>query len=213
MRWKGRIVRTLRGVARRVSPPPRRYHLTVSNESRFVWFRVAKVGTRTIYHELGEAGVRFDVDASFVPYSPSAFEDHFKFAFVRNPWDRLVSCWHDKVLRDNYFRFDETTWEKMKDFESFLEFVSCLDIESCDRHLRAQSQLIALDDLDHLGRLETFRHDLDQIFAILGIEGSRSEPRNVSSQRDHYRDYYTEETSREVGRIYRRDIQIFGYEY
>ncbi len=41
---------------------PLAYNLTVSHSHRFVWYRVAKVATRTIRHHCETHGVRLDVD-------------------------------------------------------------------------------------------------------------------------------------------------------
>src|SRR5262245_19376649 len=106
-----RMSRVLQGLYRgmsrvRIIPSAGPYNLTVSHERKFVWFRVAKVGTRTILNHFLDRGVRLDAEhASDVHYPPRAYADYFKFAFVRNPWDRLVSCWADKVVASNLFGF------------------------------------------------------------------------------------------------------------
>ena len=80
-------------------PAPGTYNLTISHAKKFLWYRVAKVGTRTILHHLKKQNVSLDVEhASFIRYTPSLYHDYFKFAFVRNPWDRVVSCWAEKIL-------------------------------------------------------------------------------------------------------------------
>lgn len=74
-------------------PSTNQYNLTISHESKFIWFRVAKVGTRTILNHLRKSNVSLDVEhASFIHYPVKSYENYFKFAFVRNPWGRLVSC-------------------------------------------------------------------------------------------------------------------------
>ena len=64
----------------------RSYNLTVSHSHRFVWYRVAKVATRTIRHHCETHGVSLDVDhAMRVRYPLASFADYFTFAFVRYP--------------------------------------------------------------------------------------------------------------------------------
>jgi len=112
-------------------PSQSRYNLTICHEKKFLWFRVAKVCTRTIFNIFKQGQVRLDAEHTmFCHYPPKLFESYFKFAFVRNPWDRLASCWKDKVVESgvdqNYFNFDDSTHEKMKQFESFLKLKHCV---------------------------------------------------------------------------------------
>ena len=86
---------------------PLAYNLTISHSHRFVWYRVAKVATRTIRHHCETHGVSLDVDhAMRVRYPLATYADYFTFAFVRDPLDRFVSAWQDKVVDHNYYDFD-----------------------------------------------------------------------------------------------------------
>ena len=68
---------------------------------------MAKVATRTIRHHCETHGVSLDVDhAMRVRYPLATYADYFTFAFVRDPLDRFVSAWHDKVVDHNYYDFD-----------------------------------------------------------------------------------------------------------
>ena len=49
----------------------------------------------------------------------ASFADYFTFAFVRDPLDRFVSAWHDKVVDNNYYDFDPATHERMQVVEEF----------------------------------------------------------------------------------------------
>lgn len=87
-------------------PSTRKYNLSISNKYKFIWFRVAKVGTRTIFSRLADDGLTLDLESPYgIHYIPKLYGEYFKFAFVRNPWDRLVSCWQNKVVQMNYFKF------------------------------------------------------------------------------------------------------------
>ncbi|MBW1860709.1 MAG: sulfotransferase family 2 domain-containing protein [Deltaproteobacteria bacterium] len=198
----------------RFIPSSRCYNLTISHERKFVWFRVAKVGTRTIFDHMKESGVRLDLEHPYrVYYPPKLYEDYFKFAFVRNPWDRLVSCWHNKVLRINHFKFDDVELARMRKFEHFVDYVSRLDIENCNNHLRLQCTLIDLDHVDYLGRFETFSDDLRFVFQQLDMPSARLPHKNKSSRQKDYREYYSDGLRERVYQIYRKDMQIFGYQY
>lgn len=195
-------------------PSSRRYNITVSHEKRFIWFRVAKVATRTVYHHLRESNVQLDAEHPIgIHYPTKLYSRYFKFSFVRNPWDRLVSCWHDKVVHSNYFRFSEAELAEIQTFAGFVKFVSGLDVETCDPHLRLQCRLMDLNHIDYLGRLESLNTDLSKIFYILGITLENIEARNVSFGKSHYHAYYDKALIEKVYQLYRRDIQIFDYDY
>jgi hypothetical protein len=189
-----------------------RFMLTIGNDPPFVWFRVAKVGTRTILTHLRAASVVSDHYEHGVDRLPEGYEDHFAFAFVRNPWDRLVSCWHEKVVGQNYFGFDPGQYERMRRFDEFVRYVTELELDHADRHLRLQSRLIDLKRIDFLGRMERFDEHLNIVFSVLGIPPD-PEPRNVTERRDPYPEYYDDELRDVVAMAYERDIQIFGYTF
>ena len=190
------------------------YYLTISSEKRFLWYQVAKAGTRTILNHFRDNRVRLDVDDGYkLYYCPAFYKDYFKFAFVRNPWDRLVSCWVNRVLDRNYFKFSPEETEKMKKFENFVEYVRGFNIEECNLHFRLQRKMIDFPHLDYLGRLETFEDDFREICRRLDIKCDTVKSRNVSAGRKSYRDYYTPELRDKVFQIYQKDIQIFGYQF
>ena len=213
---KSEAIQILYRAVRMISfiPSVGRYNMTICHLKKFIWFRVAKVGTRTILNHLKENEVPLDVEhGNWLHYPEISFDSYFKFGFVRNPWDRLISCWHNKVVKENYFRFENYTHEKMKTFENFVNFVSDLNIDKCDRHLRSQSALIDLNMVDYLGRMETFDVDANYIFQKLGLPEKQIARKNVTSDKKSYEIYYDEHLAKKVALIYQKDIQIFGYQF
>lgn len=198
-------------------PTSARYNITLSHSQKFVWYRVAKVGTRTIFNHLKDSGVPLDVEhASWLHYPVKSFEDYFKFAFVRNPWDRVVSCWRNKVSKSankNFFQLPESKAKTLQTFEGFVDFLSTVDIKNCDRHIRAQSALIDLNSVDYIGRMETFNDDVDYVFKKLKLPEKEMVSRNVTSSETSYKQYYSDDLASKVAKIYRKDIQVFGYEF
>jgi len=193
-----------------IHPSDIRYNLTISDKSKFVWFRVGKVGSRTILDIFRQANIELAAEHTHNIYYPvNIYKDYFRFAFVRNPWDRLVSCWRDKVVRRKYFGLSEGE----NDFESFIDYiVANVDLETGDSHLRLQSSLIDLNHIDFLGRFEKFKDDLTEVMNILDVNAVIKK-RNASPRKADYREYYSEQTKDKVAKLYKKDIQIFNYEF
>jgi len=197
-----------------INPSQKRYNITLSHEKKFIWFRVAKVGTRTILNILRRSDIKLDAENALDCHYPLAlYKDYLKFAFVRNPWDRLVSCWKNKVVNNNSFNFSEEERLKMNDFRNFVLYVSNLDINTCNKHFRSQSELIDLNNIDYLGHFETFESDLKEILKILNIENYEITKKNASNFGKYYKDYYDEELIEIVANIYRKDIMLFSYSF
>ncbi len=194
---------------------PLGYNLTISHQRRFVWFRVAKVGTRTILGHFATYDVPLDVNhAMRMRYPTELFEDYFKFAFVRHPLGRFVSAWRNKVVNTNYFGFDEATLQQMRQIENFAEWTArhdLSDLANADHHLALQSRLVDLTQVDHLGRLETFDEDFAAICSRIGVPAEEVDPRNRSRPVDGEEQQISPRLEELVGQIYRRDFQIFGY--
>lgn len=189
-------------------PTATRYNITASETHRFIWFRVAKNGTRTILN-IFEQNVPLSVNDYKVPYRSKDYEGYFKFAFVRNPWDRVVSCYCSKILKKDHNAFQECY---DKDFNYFVNFINQQDLTVADPHIRLQSTLFPLDELDYLGRFETFEEDLKYILSILKLDYVPIPKKNISKHQ-HYSHYYNEGSKNIIAKKYKKDIKNFGYQF
>lgn len=205
----------VRRSARAGSVSPLGYNLTISHRHRFVWFRVAKVGTRTVLGHFARHGVQLDVNhAMRMRYPTALFEDYFKFAFVRHPLERFVSAWRNKVVDNNYFEFDGPTLARMQTIERFAEWAArhdLTDLARADHHLALQSRLIDLTQIDYLGRLESFDEDFGAVCARIGVPVEPATRSNQTSHRYGASQTVSDELKAIVAEVYRRDFQIFGY--
>jgi hypothetical protein len=175
---------------------------------------VAKVGTRTIFNAFEQGGLNLDAEhPMFCRYPEGLFIDYFKFAFVRNPWDRLLSCWRNKVVDSNYFKFSEELRARMQKFDRFVEYVEGLDLDQCDHHIRRQGRLIDINNIDFVGRFERFEEDLADVLKEIGISDIAIARKNASENRLHYRQHYDDALMARVGELYKKDIKLFGYSY
>ncbi|MEO6137410.1 MAG: sulfotransferase family 2 domain-containing protein [Luteimonas sp.] len=136
-----------------------------------------------------------------------AFQRYFKFAFVRNPFDRFVSYCAFMTRADD--AFGQNPGEVMR---RILFQVRPL------HHILFQPQSAMLCDedgrllADYTGRVEHMQESYDHISARLGIPG-RILGKINGSQRGDYRQYYDSTLINGVSALYHRDLELFGYEF
>jgi hypothetical protein len=153
-----------------------------------------------------------------VIYGRKTFNEYFKFAFVRNPWDRLYSAF--RYLKAGGWDEKDRQWAAehlagIDDFDTFVREWITRDMTGSHLHFRPQSEFICDGRnrllVDYLGYFETLQQDFGEIAARLGID-TTLESRNVSPV-GSYRDVYDETTRKIVADIYARDIDLFGYDF
>ena len=182
------------------------FNFTGSSEYNYLWFRIAKNGTRSVLAYLDEYAPP-DFHKTFVPFLRQQHSRKFKFCIIRNPWNRLVSCYRNKVLTKQMFR---QCWDK--DFEFFVEFATHQSLKCCDRHLQLQTNLFPIRDVDLIGKVETLAQDWETICTSIGIRHDPLEREN-STHDVHYARYYTERTKQMIRKAYAPDVEIGEYEF
>lgn len=156
-------------------------------------------------------------------YGADKWNSYVKFAFVRNPWDRLVSWWSmidghraaytDGMPVNKLFRF---VLERAATFEEFLENCDDEIVDADGRKWIYRNQLDYLTDasgrqmVDFIGRFETLQQDFDTIMQKV-IGGPVPLPHVNKSQHNHYTDYFTPTLAEKVAHRFERDINAFGY--
>jgi len=207
--------------------------MIISERHKFVFVAIPKTGTHSIRQalrpHLGEADIEqvklFTSKAFPIPelaslghghislsqlrpfMEPQKFDQFFKFAFVRNPFDRFVS----------YCAF---MTREQKAFER--------DPKGVMRHLlfrapplnhilfQPQHSFIAGIDgevlADYVGRVEQMQGSFDEICDRIGLPRATLGKANESSRMD-YRQYYDRELIDGVAKLYARDLELFGYDF
>lgn len=184
------------------------YGLSYNYKYKCLWFRVPKVGTRSINEHFIENTPKHQyIYSAPVGYAPNDFKDWFKFAFVREPTDRFISSWKDKVLNRNMFGFTPEQHEKMQDLGNFISWVEIQDIDhEIDQHLRTQHQLIDLENIDFIGRFESFEADLKKVAKKIGMPLKKMHHKNTSGKKQIE---VSEADKLRIRNLYKRDYELF----
>lgn len=206
--------------------------MIISLEHRFIFAAIPKTGTHAVRRALREHMGSQDMEQvglfvqSKLPIPELAqishghltlqqvrqhlpaedFAGFFKFAFVRNPFDRFVSYCAFMTRTQGHFERDPKA--VMRHYLANPPF----------RHILFQPQHTFVTDLDgkllsdELGRVEEMQQSYDRIAERIGIPAQPLEKVNASSRRD-YRGYYDPQLIGGVAKLYSRDLELFGYEF
>ena len=183
--------------------------------------------------------------------------DYFKFVFVRNPFDRLVSAY-------SHLRQDEISWSSHRkqpmlgdvgdigrdvngyliktrewwmwrthnsryysapDFKTFVKR-NLLDSKGypSNSHWLNQSYFAEADGelfVDFIGKFENLNKDFEELcdklnldYKLLKTQGYTGLPTvRFGGSHGNYKTYYDDETIELVSNVYRRDLELFDYEY
>jgi Sulfotransferase family len=164
--------------------------------------------------------------------SQEQFDAYFKFSFVRNPWDRLVS---EYKYRRYPMRMSFKRW--------LFGHLPPPGFTDAYCHIVPQHEFIYDGDgrllADFVGRYETLQADFEVVCDRLGIarttlphENRSLAPPRIRSLNDvkkrirrwlwllrpknvfpHYTQYYDDESRAYAAELYRKDIEIFGYAF
>jgi len=185
-----------------------KYNAFSSDEKKFIWFKVYKVASTTLTNFF-EAQTPDLVRSQPKGRVSKKFKNYFKFAFVRNPWDRIVSCYFQKVVTKRYDLFEECF---DKDFDFFIDYINKLDLTIANPHIRLQTRLIPVEECDFIGKLDNFVSDLQYVCSVIDLDMTNLLNSNKSEHK-HYSTYYTSKTQQIIADKYKEDIDIFGFTF
>ncbi len=186
---------------------------------RSVFIHIPKTGGASIRHGFF-AG---NVEGPKHGFIPESWKPCFKFAFVRNPYDRLISAW--KMFRSG---MEQTVWERPTDtcdisLREFLQISTDESIrydgarattaEKIRHHVIPQTHPFhCLSEADFVGRFETLQADFAEVCRRLEIHFESLPHWNRTDGKEDYLGYYDAESRSVVEQFYRDDFEQLGYE-
>ena len=148
------------------------------------------------------------------------YDRYFKFAFVRNPYDRVVSEYHvrQRLLPRVKLSFRDFVLKRIaqKNRSGLWKLFLSGAEKVLEDQFEAQADYVFDNDgtrlVDFIGKYENLQVDFEKICVRAGIKAVTLPVMN-RSKHEGYRNYYDGETRKKIGEIYKKDIEAFGYDY
>ena len=170
-----------------------------------IYFRVPKAASTSLLITFRQID---NVEKLLTDYDKS----FFKFAFVRNPFDRLASCFRHVIQKGAMQNIQEhPQLHRNMSFEQFVDVVEKIEIKNMDIHFRPQYTFIP-DKPDFLGKFESLEEDYIKVCEKIGIKNPPQILHKNKTDKTIFKDYYTKESIGKVLKIYEKDFKLFNYE-
>lgn len=181
----------------------------------FIFIHITKTAGTSIGNAIG-LPVKHHLTAKEViaKIGKQKWNEAYKFTFVRNPWDKVVSLYEYRRRKDKT--------KIASDDISFTDWINLTLGQDNDPYYynnvkSFQPQVDWLKDdegtiaIDFIGKFESIRADFEQIRQTIGTRAEL--PHLNATKRSNYKDYYTDETRQIVASWYHEDIEAFGYTF
>ncbi len=207
----------------------------ISDSHRFVFMRMRKVASTSMYDILLEyvnpmptsrfARIRsragLDRDYRKRVYrlhdefrvaqhlmSAELFDSYFKFAFVRNPWERLVSEYEFLLRTPTHGRHVRVS--RMKHFREYIEMqIPRPDAYQINMLTGLNGEIVA----DFIGKFEQLAEDWQVVCENIGIPYQPLPHRKKSGRSTDFRVRYTPADVDLVAQHWQREIDQFDYSF
>lgn len=176
--------------------------------------KVACTSIKTVLRESWEMKSKFSLTGLDL-------SDYFIFTYVRNPFDRIVSCYNNKITKKSdwwlYIRYPfyslRYNIRKNMSFKDFVQEIAKIPDVKRDIHFRTQTGIIykylpieESNFINYIWRFENLKEDFD-INIAKKIWLSELPQKNISKKKwKSWKDYYDEDTLEIVYEVYKEDF-------
>ena len=141
-------------------------------------------------------------------FDPKAWENFFKFCFIRNPYERAVS---DYLFLSRILRIDISFRGFLGKLENQMESGIVFKSDYDNWPMYTIKNEIAVD---FVGRYENLEKDMAIVLNLIGLKGKQGIPTTNNQKTNYqYKDFYGLREKMMVEKIFSKEIEYFGYEY
>lgn len=148
------------------------------------------------------------------------WDNAYKFTFIRNPFDWVVSLYHFITQNPDHENFEAVRGMTFEQFVHWNAHMVKGGYRNSTGSFNTLSGFVCDDNgagrviLDFVGRMENLNEDLATVCNNIGVAMPENLPvLNKSTREPDYRKYYNETTIQIVSDVYALDLQRFDYKF
>lgn len=178
--------------------------------NRFLFLHIHKTGGTSVKMLLSDFSQDIKNDVSHQKASSiiqeigeEKFNEFVTFTVVRNPFDLVVSHYH--------YEFEKVNKEPDITFKEFIMSSRFKKVPPQTDYLVHAGKIVC----KHILRFESLEYDVNTFLHRHGIDKKMSSNMKKfrKTKRVDYKNYYDEETVKEVSEYYKKDLENFGYKF
>lgn len=222
-------------ISKKLNPTPDKIVIPQYNG---IYYPIAKVACSSIKFALSESmGLGIPKEKIHQHFratkeiAEETMKTNYKFSFVRNPFDRILSAYKSKIQDDPNINNHQVTNGVQKIlarlygdtfyggmyFKDYLKAVAEIPDRYADEHFRAQYAFLFDENgkqtVDFIGRFESLSNDYTSVATKLNFPQKELAHFGNFTPHKHYSAYFDEEMVEIVSKRYAKDIEMFGYKY
>ncbi len=202
----------------------------INHQYRCIFVHIPKTAGKSMNRFFGTEWQKHkDLSRYAQELEPQVFASYFKFAIIRNPWDRMLSDYNfqkkkNYPVSERLFAVDATG--QTRRFREWVEAALSnpfhyepgrwgAEVSPGIHRWSPQMDWISLNGniaVDCVLRMESLQKDFEKVCRVLGRPSEDLPCRNWKFHW-HYSHYYDGATVRLVGDYYAKDIEAFGYRF
>jgi hypothetical protein len=137
--------------------------------------------------------------------TPQKWDSYYKFCFIRNPYDKIVSAWYHV----NRYNIPFANFLNLKDV--------CNDVEYMHTFMPQVRNIInekGMIGINFIGHFENLEYDFQSVLKNIGVKNIIHEVEKKMNKRDHnpFYEYYDQETLDKVNILLKEDFEKLDYE-
>lgn len=190
----------------------------IYEKPKCMFIRIPKTGSTSIVQGLFQSSNKFNIIKSNLEY-PKEMDSLFSFAFIRNPYQRIISSllmFRNYPVKNDF----ELEIRSRLTLKSIMEIVENKDITLKGNNFVSKLKVhtipmthpfLMLDRAKYIARFENFQEEYKFLADKLNIEVATIPHFRKNKQYD-YRDFFTIKEKQKFENLYKTDIEKF-YEF